>query len=191
MPRSETNKKFNYADYISWPDDERWEIHEGVPSMLTAPSWQHQDILGSLIQQFKNYLSDKPCKVFAAPFDLRLPEPGQNDEESINVVQPDLTVICDLTRLKGSGYFGTPELVIEISSPSSGKIDKIFKYKIYEKAGIPEYWIVEPTDKTVTVFTLGNNKRYERRGAYSEDDSIPLSIFPDFSVNLKHVFEGI
>lgn len=191
MPVPEANKKYTFADYLAFPDDERWEILEGVPYMQAAPSWQHQDILRELLLQFGNYLSGKTCKAFASPFDLRLQVAGEeNDEDIINVFQPDLTVICDKSKLKGSGYLGVPELIIEISSPSTGKLDKLLKFNVYEKAGVPEYWIVEPDTKIISVFKLENG-RYGRPEVYAEDDNIPVGIFPDLAVDLKQVFEGI
>ncbi|HHY26515.1 MAG TPA: Uma2 family endonuclease [Desulfitobacterium dehalogenans] len=192
MSIPESNRKYTYADYLTWPDEERWEIIDGIPCMMTAPSWQHQAIGMQLATQFNNYLAGKPCRVFGAPFDLRLPvNQDDKDEDTVNVVQPDITVICDKSKLKGSGYFGTPKLIIEISSPSTGKMDKVLKFGLYEKAGVSEYWIVEPVDKTVAVFTLQEDGRYGRPQMYSEEDSITVNSFPDLMVDLQQVFEGI
>jgi Uma2 family endonuclease len=192
MPIPKSNKKYTFANYLTWPENERWEIIDGIPCMMTAPSWQHQDISRELLIQFGNHLTGKSCRVYGAPFDLRLSVSGEEkDEDSTNVFQPDITIICDITKLKGSGYFGTPSLVIEISSPSTGKIDKILKFNAYEKAGVLEYWIVEPVDKTVAVFTLQEDEHYGRPNVYSEDDSITVSIFPELVIELKKVFEGI
>jgi len=95
MPIPDLKKKYTYADYLTWPEDERWEIIDGVPYMLAAPSWQHQAVSRELMVQFGSYLKDKPCEVFAAPFDLRIPCEGEKDEDTKNVVQPDIVVICD------------------------------------------------------------------------------------------------
>ncbi|WP_084111043.1 Uma2 family endonuclease [Caldanaerobius fijiensis] len=138
--------------------------------------------------RFTNYLQDKPCRVFPAPFDLRLPEKDEEDEDVVNVLQPDIVVVCDSSRLRGTGFYGVPELIIEIVSPSSIKMDKLIKFNLYEKAGVKEYWIVEPEGKLVSVFTLGDNGWYGRPELYSEDDSIKVSIFPDLTINLKSVF---
>jgi len=131
------------------------------------------------------------CQVYSAPFDLRLPVHGEErDEDVTNVYQPDITVICDKSKLKGSGYLGIPALVIEITSPSTSKVDKIMKFNIYEKAGILEYWIVEPEGKTVMVFKLQGDGRYGRPDMYCEEDKVQVSIFPDLVIDLKPVFEG-
>ena len=191
MPLHQENKKYTFADYLTWPENERWEIIDGVPSMQAAQTWQHQAISRELLTQFNNYLKDKPCQVFASPFDLRLPETNEKDEETTFVVQPDILVICDNEGLKGTGYYGTPTLVIEISSPSTARSDKVWKFNRYEKAGVKEYWIVEPDGKFISVFTLLPNNRYGRPDSYTETDMVEVSVFPSFIVDLKPIFENI
>ncbi|MHB1653489.1 MAG: Uma2 family endonuclease [Desulfitobacteriaceae bacterium] len=191
MPLQRENKKYSFADYLTWPENERWEIIDGVPFMQAAPTWQHQALLRELLTQFNNYLKGKLCQVFSSPFDLRLPETNEKDEETTFVVQPDIVVVCDKEGLKGTGYYGTPTLVIEISSPSTARSDKVWKFNRYEKVGIKEYWIVEPDGKFISVFTLLPNNRYGRPESYTETDRVKVSIFPDLTVDLKPVFESI
>ncbi|SDG42293.1 Putative restriction endonuclease [Desulfosporosinus hippei DSM 8344] len=128
MPLSNDVRKYTYADYLLFRDDERWEIIDGIPYMQSAPSWQHQSISRELLRQFANYMLAKPCEVFAAPFDLGLSEAGKEDKDITDVYQPDLVVICDKVLLKGTGYFGVPDLVIEIISPSTAKKDRLLKF---------------------------------------------------------------
>ncbi|MDA8228972.1 MAG: Uma2 family endonuclease, partial [Desulfitobacterium hafniense] len=125
------------------------------------------------------------------PFDLRLPETNEKDEETTFVVQPDLTIVCNKEGLIGTGYFGTPSMIIEITSPSSSKMDRLYKFNKYEKAGVREYWIVEPEVKIVSVFVLQPNGSYGRPDVYSEEDQITLSIFPHLTIDLRSVFEDI
>lgn len=192
MPIPESKEKYTYADYLTWPEGERWEIFDGVPYMQAAPTWQHQSISRELLRQISNYLFNKPCQVFAAPFDLCIPELNESDEEISNVIsQPDIVVICDESKLRKTGYFGTPELIIEITSPSTAKRDKLTKFNKYEKAGVKEYWVVEPEIKIINVFTLQNNNRYGRPDVFSEEDQISVSIFPDLLIDLESVFTGI
>jgi len=192
MSMPNEKRKHTYGDYLTWPEDERWEIIDGVPYMMTAPSWQHQGISMELSLQFGNYLRDKPCRVFAAPFDLCVPEFDESDEDISNLVaQPDLVVVCDEGKLRKSGYFGVPTLVIEIASPSTSKKDRLLKFNKYEKAGVKEYWIVEPDGKIVSVFTLQENKRYGRPEVYSDQDKIKVSVFPDLEIDLGTVFARI
>ncbi|SPF33831.1 conserved hypothetical protein [Candidatus Desulfosporosinus infrequens] len=190
MSLPEENKIHTYADYLTWPENERWEIIDGVPYMQFAPKWQHQSISSELHRQISNYLFEKPCRVFAAPFDVCLLEHNQNDDDISNIVQPDLVIVCDETKLRKTGYFGVPNLIIEISSPSTTRLDRVVKFNKYEKAGVQEYWIVEPNGKYVYVFTLQENKRYGRPGAYTEEDKVQVAIFTDFTVDLKLVFGG-
>lgn len=185
------NTMHTYADYLTWPENERWEIIDGVPYMQSAPKWEHQSISGELYRQISNYLIDKPCKVFAAPFDVCLAEGHEDDNEILNIIQPDIVVVCDETKLRKTGYFGVPTLIIEISSPSTARHDRVVKFNRYEKANVKEYWIVEPDGRYINVFTLQENKRYGRPEAYTEEDKVKLTVFSDFTVDLRPVFEGI
>lgn len=189
MSLSKEVKKHTYADYLTYPDDERWEIIDGVPYMQSAPSWQHQSISRELLRQFSNYLLGKPCEVFASPFDVILADAEAGDEDVTNVYQPDLAVICDKSQLKGTGYFGIPNLVIEILSPSTAKADRLLKFNMYEKFGVKEYWIVEPEVKLVSVFILQDNKRYGRPELYTEISKVKVTIFPDLLIDLNTVFD--
>lgn len=191
MSLPEGNKKHTYADYLTWPENERWEIIDGAAHMQSAPSWQHQSISGELYRQISNYLHDKPCRAFASPFDLCLAEYKENDDEISNIVKPDIVIVCDERKLRKTGYFGVPDLIIEISSPSTTRLDRVVKFNKYEKVGVKEYWIVEPDGKYISVFTLQENKRYGRPELYTEEDKVQLAVFPDCTVDLKPVFEGI
>ncbi len=189
MPLPQEGKKYTYADYLTWPEGERWEIIEGVPYMQAAPTWQHQAISVELTSQFNALLKGKPCRVFAAPFDLCIPEYNESDEEISNIIsQPDIVVVCDESKLRKTGYFGVPSLVIEISSPSTAKKDKLIKFNKFEKAGVKEYWIVEAENKLVSVFILQENKRYGRPEVYAEDDKIRVSLFSEFVIDLNVIF---
>lgn len=185
------DRKHTYADYLTWPENERWEIIDGVPYMQSAPKWEHQSISGEIYRQISNYLVDKPCRVFASPFDLCLAEYHENDDDVTNIIQPDIVIVCDETKLRKTGYFGVPTLVIEISSPSTARQDRVVKFNRYEKAGVKEYWIVEPEGKYINVFTLQENKRYGRPEAYTEEDKVQLTVLPDFTVHLRPVFDVI
>jgi Uma2 family endonuclease len=186
---AEKNRKFTYQDYLEWGDNERWEIIDGEAyNMTPAPSRAHQEILGALFNTFYNYLADNSCKVYVAPFDVRLPE-NQNELDVINVVQPDLTVVCDPSKLDEKGCDGSPDLIVEIISPSTAAHDYIRKLALYERCQVPEYWIVHPVDKTVMVFLLMENREYGKPRIYAGEDQIPVNLFPDLMVNLKKVFK--
>jgi Uma2 family endonuclease len=188
QPQLERNN-YNYGDYLTWPEEERWEIIDGVPHMMAPPSRIHQEILTELLTQFSTYLREKPCRVYPAPFGVRFPIGNEtSDQEITTVVEPDITVVCDQSKLDDHGCKGTPDLIVEIVSPSSVKNDMLKKFNLYEKAGVKEYWIVEPNGKIVTVFILGDNDRYGRQEVYSEDDEIQVGVFNNLKINLKAVF---
>ncbi len=192
MPLPQEEGNYSYADYLTWPEDERWEIIDGIAYMQAAPSPIHQEISGGLFAQFHHYLSGNPCKVYHAPFCVRLIKDDEKKNEDINkVVEPDITIVCDKAKIDGKGCNGAPDLIVEIISPSSVKMDRFIKFNKYEKAGVKEYWIVEPEGKLVSVFVLLGDQRYGRPEIYTEDDKIKVSIFPDLIVDLKPVFPEI
>lgn len=187
MPWPKQTHSYTFADYLSWDEGERWEIIDGTPYMQSAPSRLHQEILMELARQFSNYLLDKPCKVYPAPFCVRLDE-ADVDHEIKNIVDPDITIVCDGSKLDDKGCQGSPDLIIEILSPSTAKMDKVIKFNKYEKAGVKEYWILEPEQKLVSVFWLQANGRYGRPEMYTDEDIIGVSIFPELEIDLKSVF---
>lgn len=187
---AEKKRKCTYGDYLSWTDEERWELIDGEAfNMTPAPSRAHQKILLALADLFFNYLADKPCEVYVAPFDVRLPEGNQTEQETTTVVQPDIVVVCDLAKLDEKGCVGAPDLIIEIISPSTVARDYIEKLALYERRQVPEYWIAHPVDKTIMVFQLAANREYGKPRIYTGEDSIPVSLFPDLVIDLKKVFK--
>jgi Uma2 family endonuclease len=183
------DERFTYGDYLTWDDDERWELIDGVPyNMSPAPRVAHQRILGELLLQFGNWLKGKPCQVFIAPFDVRLPDAEEPDDLVETVVQPDLVVICDRGKLDEAGCRGAPDLVVEILSPTTAQKDLKIKFARYERAGVREYWIVEPAGKTVQVFTLGPDGRYGRPEVFVDGDQAPVGILPELVVDLGAIF---
>ena len=192
MPLLQEEGKYSYADYLTWPEGERWEIIDGIAYMQAAPTPIHQEILVGLIVQFHHYLSGKPCKVYPAPFCVRLIKGDEKKNEDIKkVVEPDISIVCDKSIIDEKGCNGAPDMIVEIISPSSIKMDRLIKFNKYEKAGVREYWIVEPEGKLVSVFVLQADQRYGRPEIYTEDDKIKVSILPDLIVDLKLVFEVI
>jgi Uma2 family endonuclease len=183
---------FTYADYVTWPDEERWELIEGIAfDMSPAPSRYHQEILGNLFLELNKRPVDKgkKCKAYVAPFDVRLPEGIQTDEEILSVVQPDISVICDPEKLDDKGCKGAPDFIVEITSPATAKKDMKYKLLLYEKHGIPEYWIVHPEEHIVMVYKLDEQKKYGRAEIFSKEDTIELKLKEDvIEINLEAVF---
>jgi len=181
---------FTYGLYLTWDDDQRWELIDGeAHCMSPAPSLTHQRISMNLSGIFSTYLKDKPCRAFAAPFDVRLPDyPEQADDEIETVVQPDLVVICDHSKLDEKGCRGAPDLVVEILSPGTAHRDLRKKFEIYERHGVREYWLVQPTDRTVMVFRLTENGTFGRHELYADDEQLPTPLLGDIIVELNEVF---
>jgi Uma2 family endonuclease len=184
-------KRYTFADYLTWIDDKRRELINGFVNMMTpAPSRIHQKISGSIYGQVWNFLKNKECEVYSAPFDVRFPsKDGKNDDDKIyTVVQPDICIICDESKLDDRGCLGAPDLIVEIVSLSTVKKDIDDKFKIYEENGVKEYWIVQPNDATLTVFFLEKGK-YQHKGMYTRGSKVPVLIFEGkLLIDLDEVF---
>jgi Uma2 family endonuclease len=189
LPRLKTQARFTYADYLTWPDDERWEIIHGVPyNMSPSPDSRHQEVSWQLCQQLGRYLSGKQCKPFAAPFDVRFSTLNQSDNYIETVVQPDIVVICDTSKIDVRGCNGAPDLIIEITSPSTGKNDLTIKFDLYQSYAVKEYWIVHPYEQTVMVFRLQDNGAYGLPERFSYSDKIAVPMLGELAIDLAEVF---
>ncbi len=186
------SKRYSYADYLTWRFKERVELFKGWLAKLAAPSTFHQTISGELHRQLANHFRKSGCRVFSAPFDVRLPDniKSTDDKTIYTVVQPDLCVICDDAKIDAKGCLGAPDWILEILSPGNNKAEIQSKFKLYEEAGVKEYWIVQPGDQTVTVFDLRDDQ-YQFRMMYSNEDKIPCGLFPQLEVDMKEVFSVI
>ena len=154
-PIPATDRRYTYQNYLSWSGPKRYELIDGEAILTAGPSPTHQRISGRIHQQLMNFLEGKKFEAFAAPFDVRLFEEKIDSPDEVDtVVQPDITVICDRSRLDERGYRGAPETVIEILSPTSKRIDRLVKLNLYQRAKVKEYWIVSPEEKSVQVYLL-------------------------------------
>lgn len=190
MPLKKGEDRFTYKNYLTWPENERWELIDGIAyDMTPAPSRFHQQLLTNLIVPIGSYLTGKECKVFPAPFDVRFAERSLGDDDIGTVVQPDIVVVCDKSKLDDRGCIGAPDLVIEILSPATAAKDMKEKFALYEKYGVLEYWMVQPLDKTVMVFKSGEDKKYGKPDIYIAGDEIKVGIFDDLTIDLKAVFK--
>ena len=175
---------YTYADFLVWDENIRAELLDGEIVMMAPPASKHQWVSGELFFQIRGYLEGKPCKVFAAPFAVRLFP--QNDNSDDTVFEPDIVVICDPAKLDDKGCNGAPDLVIEIISPSTAKYDRIVKFRKYQNAGVKEYWIVDPEIKSVEVCILENN-RYVMY-VYEETEKTPVAVLKGCEIDLQKVF---
>lgn len=175
------DRRYTYADYLGWDGPERFQLLEGEIFMMSSPTVDHQAICMELSGQFRDFLRGKPCRVFAAPLDVRLfPREDKSDD---TVVQPDILVVCDRTRLGRNSVNGPPDLVIEINSPSNTTGEMFRKFQLYLEAGVREYWIIIPELKQVQVHILEEGRYLS--SLYHEDAVVPVTILPPLSIDLK------
>ena len=186
------SKTYSYADYLTWQFDELVELIRGrVRRMSPAPRRQHQTVSFNLSAAIKQLLRGKPCQGFAAPFDVRLTRSTPNGDASIEtVVQPEICVVCDAQKLDDRGCLGAPDWIIEIVSPGNVMRDIKEKFDLYEEAGVREYWLVLPGEKSVAVYVLEEG-RYQPQGEYYTPGTIPVHTLPGAELEWAEVFEGV
>jgi len=179
-------KPWTYAEYKAWElkPGERYEIIYGEAYAMSAPSVYHQAMLIELSRQIANFLVGKPCRVYPAPFDLRLFY--EEDESDDTVVQPDITVICDKNKIGKEGGRGAPDLIVEILSPSNSAIEMQRKFELYRDAGVREYWVVNGEYKKLTVFLF--HEDHLTSLTYNEKDKVPVTVLEGLSIELEPVF---
>ena len=180
-------ERYTYKDYMTWNDNQYWELIDGIAYQMAPPIRKHQDVSGALFNKFYNYLENKTCEVYHQPFGVRLPLENESDEFITNAILPDIVVVCDEKKLDDAGCRGTPDLIIEILSPSTSKRDMKDKYNLYERAGVKEYWIVDPSNNLIYIYKLVDNK-YIKPEVYTEEDKIKVGIFSDLVIDLCLVF---
>ena len=180
------DKHYTYADYKEWElaEGERYELIYGEAYCMSAPNTYHQSILMELSRQIANYLAGNPCKVFPAPFDVRLF--FEEDESDDTVVQPDITIICDPKKRGKEGGRGAPDFIAEILSPSNTAIEMERKFRLYREAGVREYWVLDPEHKSLHVYNFKDNIIFPQ--TYSSTEIAKVGIFPDLEITLEPVF---
>ena len=175
-------KHYTYADYLQWPDETRYELIDGEAFLMSpAPLVEHQEVAGEVYYQLRNQLDGQPCRPYIAPVDVRLPRKDDADAAIDTVVQPDILVVCDPRKIDRRGVRGAPDWVLEVLSPSTAAHDQIAKRRTYERAGVREYWLVHPGDRTLTVYLLDNGQ-YGRPEIYELKDATPIGVLPGVSI---------
>lgn len=183
MPLAAQHKqKYAYCDYLTWPEGERWELIAGEPLAMTpAPSLKHQRIAGRLYFALEAALSGHPCTAFIAPVDVVL----AND----TVVQPDVLVVCDASKLEANRVAGAPDLIVEVLSPATALRDHKAKRELYERHGVREYVLADPEAQFAERFTLGPDGVYGRSDLFGPEDVLSLSSLGGLKIRLSEVFE--
>jgi len=190
-------KRYSYADYLTWTDDVLREIIDGIVYSFASPTVKHAIAVRTLIVRACNYITKRKgkCEIFTAPFDVLLPTNGETDNNKIyNVVQPDIFVVCDLSKIESGVCIGAPDMIAEMLSPSTKKKDLGVKFNLYEKVGVKEYWVVCPNNKTVTVYILQQNNKYDAGTTYEIDRGathVPVQTLKGLKIELKELFKDI
>jgi len=181
------NKTYTYADYLKFADDEPVEIIDGrISAMSPAPSRIHQEIITEILVELRNYIKSNngPCKVYPAPFDVILKKDNEDVRYSKNIIQPDISVICDKTKLTDNGCSGSPDMIVEVVSPGNPRNDYIKKLSLYEEFKVKEYWIVNPMEKNILVYILTHDG-YGAPKVYTFNDKIKVNIYDDLEIDFK------
>ncbi|RZK26652.1 MAG: Uma2 family endonuclease [Hymenobacter sp.] len=183
------NGTYSYADYVTWQFTELVELLRGkIMRRMGAPTDQHQAVVGEFHLAFGSYLRRQTCQVRVAPYDVRLPRRGTTADQAIyTVVQPDVCIICDSTKIERRGCLGAPDLIIEVLSPGTAARDWQDKFDLYEESGVGEYWIVGPLEQDITVFVL-EDARYRRVGEYAQAGPVPCATLPGLNLDWSDVF---
>lgn len=181
--------RFTYRDYLTWPDEERWEIIEGIPYAMTpAPSSDHQRIVLELSTQVTLWLRGQKCEAFVSPIDVILANPEDADENITTIVQPDLIVVCDRKKIVKRGIRGAPDFVLEVLSPSTASHDQITKAALYEKHGVKEFWVVDPAERLVTIRTRAEAGQFAAVRFVKAEGKVPVSLFEGFEFDFDIAF---
>lgn len=182
---------YTYADYLQWKFEERLELFKGKIFKMSAPTTKHQDVTGNLYLVIGGYLKGKQCKVYFAPVDVRLPvQNRKKDNEVTTVVQPDLCIVCDLSKIEPRGIIGAPDFVVEILSPGNSSKEIRLKYELYEEAGVGEYWVVNPVEENIIVYRLSDAGKLELYRVLAAGDVINLRALPGLQINIADIFDN-
>lgn len=182
---------YTYADYLKWQFEERVELFKGKIFKTSGPNTRHQVVSGNLFVKIALQLSGKKCQIFSAPFDIRLPiQNKKKDEEVTTVVQPDISIVCDPSKIDHRGICGAPDLLVEILSPGNSKKEVRLKYELYEEAGVKEYWIVNPVEENLVEYILNEAGIFGGGRMYAAGDIIKSAAVQGLQIHVNDIFKN-
>jgi len=173
-------RKYTVEEWLSWDEGFRSELHDGTLVVMAQPIQKHQEALGEIFHQLYTFLKGKTCKVFLAPFGVRL------SKHEHTAFEPDVVVVCDKEKLDGKICNGAPDLVVEVLSPSTARIDRKYKYIKYQQAGVREYWIVDLDLGLLQVGVLVGGAYVT--SVYDADDTVKVHVLDGCEIVLADVF---
>ena len=187
--------RYTYADYLTWTDNIRRELIDGFVKLMSGPTTLHSKITTGLVGKMWPFVKKRKgkCKIYHSPVDVRLPKNMEKADSKIyTVVQPDIVVVCDPSKIDEKGIIGAPDLVVEVLSPSNTKFAMSKKFDLYEEVGVKEYWVVYP-NAGLTVFLLQDNGKYDAGTTYDiiymPDAKVPVHTIEGLEIELKELFE--
>jgi Uma2 family endonuclease len=189
MSNTAENKLYTYNEYLAYPEGERIEIIEGhIYNMAAAPSRIHQKIITEMLFKIRQYIESNngDCEVYPAPFDVILKNDDEDAVNSKNIVQPDISVICDKNKLTDKGCTGSPDMIIEVVSPFNPSSDYVRKLNLYDQYRVREYWIVNPIEETILVYKFDEvTNQYAAPKAYTFNDKIKVGIYDNLHIDFN------
>ena len=193
LPIRKEDAHYTYQDYCKWPDDERWELIDGVAyNMCAAPSLNHQLISGDLGVDMFNFQKGKPCRVLFAAVDVFFPRVNEMDEDDVDtVVQPDLVVVCDEKKLRPKGVWGAPDLLVEILSPSTQRKDLREKFDLYQRSGVREYWVIDPRGEWVQQYVLAEDGLFGPEKLFDGKGTVNSVVMEGFSFEVADLWKNL
>lgn len=181
MELRESNGPYTYHDYLTWPDDERWELIDGVPyTMSPSPTFRYQQAVFHLSRLLGNALMGKHCVAGCAPMDVILSE--------CDIVQPDLFIVCDHRKIANDGIHGSPDVIFEVLSPSTERKDRLEKKRLYEKYDVKEYILVNVDGRFVESYLLGKKSKYGSEEILGEEGILKLHSLNDLPIPVREIF---
>jgi Uma2 family endonuclease len=191
LSQLDPNAYYTYGDYLLWQFQERIELIKGRIRQMAAPSVRHQRVSGVIFAEIKWFLKKSPCQVFSAPFDVRLLLPAHRatNAKIDTVVQPDICIICDKSKLDEQGCIGAPDLIVEILSPGNSRKEMRDKYDLYQETGVKEYWVVFPSEQVLQRYILNDASVYQAQLPNVQGDVVGITFLPGFELKVEEIFE--
>jgi Uma2 family endonuclease len=180
--------RHTYADYLTWSRTYGDELVDGAAYIREppSPSARHQLIVGELCRQAVNALKGSTRRVFIAPLDVRLPKSTEEDDQVDTVVQPDVLIVSDRRKVDTRGIRGAPDWIAEVLSPSTAAYDQTVKLRAYERAAVPEVWLIHPSDRTLAIYRL-ETERYGRATILELKGQTPIIAVPGVAIDWEEV----
>lgn len=181
-------KKYTYEDLLGIDDGNRYELIDGQLYLMSSPTTQHQEIVGAIYAQLYSYLIGKKCKVFVSPLDVCL-SGVRNPKKEYNVLEPDVMVVCDESKISDKGIEGAPDIIVEVISPSSRKHDTFVKFNLYQYYGVKEYWIIDSEAEVIYQYILNEKNIYTLPKTYEITEDVKVNRLKNCTISLRELMK--